>query len=112
MCGLVVTLELLERYARNQTPPPGAGWVNVALRECNGHEQVKRWLERARAPARAAPALLDPANCPDCEGRGLYYPDGARGGVAKCAHKGLRARLAERAQVEAQGHDPPAARAP
>ena len=105
MCGLEVSLELLERYARNQTPRLGGGWVNKALRECTDHEQVRRWLARQSAPAERPPELLDAKNCPDCSGGGYYYPEGLSKGVARCPHKGLYARLAE--AVEARAHAPP-----
>lgn len=105
VCGLVISLELLERYARNQTPRLGGGWINNALKGCTGHELVKRWLSQQSAPAERPPAVLDPKHCPDCEGRGMYYPEGPGKGVARCPHKGLYAQMTE--TVAARAHAPP-----
>ncbi|HEX7317651.1 MAG TPA: hypothetical protein VF297_27360 [Pyrinomonadaceae bacterium] len=35
-------------------------------------------------------AKVDAAQCPDCFGTGMYYPDGFEKGVAKCRHEKLR----------------------
>ena len=105
VCGLEVSLELLERYARNQTPRLGGGWVNNALRGCTGHELVKSWLARQSAPAERPPELLDAKHCPDCSGTGFIEPGGPGKGVKRCPHAGLYAQLAE--AVQARAHAPP-----
>lgn len=33
---------------------------------------------------------LDTKDCPDCQGTGFYYPEGAAKGVKRCEHKKLR----------------------
>jgi hypothetical protein len=101
VCGLEVTLELLRRYARNQTPLLTEAWVGKAFDECFRHGQVLDWLERVHAAAEKPPALLNAKDCPDCGGTGVYYPEGFGKGVAKCPHAGLYARLAETAQARA-----------
>ncbi len=35
-------------------------------------------------------ANLDTSRCPDCNGTGFYYPQGTKGGVARCKHERLR----------------------
>lgn len=36
------------------------------------------------------PEAIDTSKCPDCEGRGMWYPEGMdKGAVAKCQHKRL-----------------------
>jgi len=93
------SLEQLRRYARNQAPPLGEGWINVALAEQRrtgeGSEQVRDWLARRHPPATAvAPtesAKPDASGCPDCHGSGWYYPGGFANGTARCPH----ARLGE-----------------
>jgi hypothetical protein len=32
---------------------------------------------------------VDASQCPDCKGTGFFYPQGIKGGVARCKHKGL-----------------------
>ncbi|MEA2173514.1 MAG: hypothetical protein QOD00_1106 [Blastocatellia bacterium] len=32
---------------------------------------------------------VDASQCPDCKGTGFLYPQGIKGGVARCKHKGL-----------------------
>lgn len=51
LCGLVVSIELLERYARRQPTPLGTGWINSAWEGCNGHALVAVWLEREHKSA-------------------------------------------------------------
>jgi hypothetical protein len=94
----------LKAYARNQAPPLGRGWLHQAVKTGEWDEDVEEWeTERQQAaPADRLPEALDPKNCPDCEGRGMYYPEGPAKGVKKCPHKGLYAQLAETAQVRAQ----------
>jgi hypothetical protein len=41
-------------------------------------------------PQQAAPGV-DAANCPDCFGTGMYYPEGYDKGVARCRHERLGA---------------------
>jgi hypothetical protein len=57
---------------------------------------IAAWLakvdpERVRNGELPAPALIDASACPDCEGKGLYYPDPKNPGkgVAKCRHPRL-----------------------
>jgi hypothetical protein len=102
VCGLTVTLELLRRFWRNQTPQPNniEAMVGKSFDECFRHAQVSDWLERQSAPAEKS-AMLNPKDCPECEGRGVYYPEGLDKGVAKCSHSGLYALLAETAQARA-----------
>ncbi|HEX7312929.1 MAG TPA: hypothetical protein VF297_03365 [Pyrinomonadaceae bacterium] len=99
MCGLVVSLDLLRRYGRNQSPPLGEGWVGKAFDECFRHAQVREWLERQSAPTERPPALLNPRDCPDCAGTGFWEPGGRGKGVAKCPHDGLYAQLTEAVQA-------------
>ncbi len=35
-------------------------------------------------------STFDTSQCPDCNGTGFYYPQGAEGGVARCRHDRLR----------------------
>lgn len=107
VCGLTVTLELLRRFWRNQTPPPHnvEAMVGKSFDECFRHAQVREWLERQSAPAEKPPELLDPKGCPDCGGTGFYEPGGRGKGVARCPHEGLYAQLAE--TVQARAHAPP-----
>jgi hypothetical protein len=44
-----------------------------------------------------APATLkiDPSQCPDCYGTGMYYPEGFEKGVARCRHEQVAAATAE-----------------
>jgi hypothetical protein len=105
VCGLDVTLEMLERYARNHPKlKEPDGFVNAAWERCVGHALIKRWLERERTPAEAS-KLLNPKDCPDCGGTGMHYPEGYAKGVAKCPHAGLYAQL--HATAEARAHAPP-----
>lgn len=104
-CGLMVSLELLRRYARNQPQPLGEGWVGKAFGECYRHEQVRDWLKRQEGPAEKAPEVLNAKNCPDCGGTNFWEPGGRGKGVARCQHKGLYAQLAE--EVQARAHAPP-----
>lgn len=58
-------------------------------------KKEKRQLEAEAADAgqkSPAPApRLDAAQCPDCFGTGMFYPDGYEKGVAKCPHAKLTA---------------------
>lgn len=106
------SLKQLRRYARNQSPPLGEGWINITLREQQrtgtASEQVRDWYARQQPPeARAAaPAKPDVSACLDCGGTGFYYPAGHERGVAKCAHKGLLGALVSRATTESQAEQP------
>jgi hypothetical protein len=77
----------------------GDGWVTVALETGKHDWQVEQHLNPP-LPMPPAPVLLNPKECPDCEGRNFYYPAGPTGGVAKCPHDGLLKNLKARAEVE------------
>lgn len=97
----------LKAYGRNQTPPLGRGWLHQAVKTGEWDEDVEEWETERRqaAPADRLPEALDPKSCPDCEGRGFYYPEGPAKGVKRCPHEGLYTKLAE--AVQECAHAPP-----
>jgi hypothetical protein len=53
-------------------------------------KKEKRQIEAEAAEQKATPASkMDAAQCPDCFGTGMWYPEGFEKGVAKCQHKRL-----------------------
>ena len=91
VCKIEFTLEQLQRYARNESPPLGTGWMNNALEGCKGHVLFGEWLKRDCNPVQspAAQTPLDARQCPDCEGSGWCEPGGKGKGMAKCRHPRL-----------------------
>lgn len=55
---------------------------SIAGSATNKDKEINEKIKRG-APAR------DYSNCPDCEGRGYWWPEGFEKGVAKCKHKRL-----------------------
>lgn len=55
---------------------------SIAGSAANKDKDINERIKRG-APAR------DFSNCPDCEGRGYWWPEGFEKGVAKCKHKRL-----------------------
>ena len=55
---------------------------SIAGSATNKDKDINERIKRG-APAR------DFSNCPDCEGRGYWWPEGFEKGVAKCKHKRL-----------------------
>ena len=55
---------------------------SIAGDSTNKYKDINERIKRG-APAR------DFSNCPDCEGRGYWWPEGFEKGVAKCKHKRL-----------------------
>jgi len=64
---------------------PG-GYATVIYRSGEADSLIEEFLHAPRAP--------DVSLCPDCEGRGVYYPlgIGSEGGVKKCEHERLRSQ--------------------
>jgi hypothetical protein len=54
-------------------------------------KKEKRQIEAEVAQQKSSSSArkIDPAQCPDCFGTGMYYPDGYEKGVAKCRHERL-----------------------
>jgi hypothetical protein len=78
----------------------GDGWVTQALETGKHDWQVEQHLNPP-LPLPPTSVLLNPKECPDCEGTGFWSPGGRGKGVAKCPHNGLVARLKARADAEA-----------
>ena len=55
---------------------------SIAGSATNKDKDINERIKRG-APARNF------SNCPDCEGRGYWWPEGYEKGVAKCKHKRL-----------------------
>lgn len=83
------------RYAQQQRPPLGSGWV-VESGSGKYDEVIEVWIaeaERAGSSVEAARSrggtAVDARQCPDCQGTGMYYPQGYGKGAAKCRHQRL-----------------------
>lgn len=63
-----------------------AGAVGRKLHETGREDEfIAEWLATKDTPK------LDISQCPDCQGTGMYYPEGfGRGGVKKCDHARLK----------------------
>lgn len=102
-----------ERYARNHPAEirNPSGWASVARRTREWDEPVAHWCaehgidtftgepveETQKGPdgdAVSGAPVVDVAECPDCGGRGFYYPDGYEKGVTKCRHARLPKKVA------------------
>lgn len=75
------------------------GWVTVALETGKHDWQVEQHLNPP-LPLPPTSVLLNPKDCPDCNGTNFYEPAGRGKGVAKCPHTGLLAKLKARADAE------------
>lgn len=104
-------LATYDRYARNHAGDirNPAGWSSTARKTGEWDDQVAHWCaahaidprsgEPVGSPAGDAMlpafpsvgAVINAAECPDCKGRGMFYPDPANPnkGVAKCSHPRL-----------------------
>ncbi|MDQ1610313.1 MAG: hypothetical protein QOG00_244 [Pyrinomonadaceae bacterium] len=80
----------------------GDGWVTVALETGKHDWQIEQHLNPP-LPLPPTPVLLNPKDCPDCDGTNFYSPGGPGKGVARCPHTSLLAKLKARADVEANG---------
>ena len=86
--GSRFTIEECRRYAEHLRSTgqginnPG-GYATTIHRTGEADELIERFLN-------PAPAQLDSAQCPDCQGSGFYYPEGVGGGVVKCRHEKLK----------------------
>lgn len=72
---------------------PG-GFARTIYKSGSEDELIALWLaklEPERVESGELPAPLDTSACPDCEGRGIYYPDPVNPskGAAKCKHPHL-----------------------
>ncbi|HEX8503699.1 MAG TPA: hypothetical protein VF659_24150 [Pyrinomonadaceae bacterium] len=99
--GVGVSVEIsdkaLERYGRNQRGIRDVGaWVTTARRTGEWDRRVLSWCaEHGIDPSTGEPvnsggASVDTSKCPDCEGRGWWYPEGFEKGTAKCRHPRLQ----------------------
>lgn len=52
------------------------------------YNKIKENLKETNSKGRLTPEQIK--NCPDCQGVGMWYPDGPGKGVARCLHPGLR----------------------
>ena len=80
-----------ERYANRHNLH--TAWLNVSRRG-ESDEVIARDLARLRLTAAGVVEPVAPPDvsaCPDCEGRGLFYPAGFAKGAAKCRHPRLDA---------------------
>ena len=67
---------------------PG-GYATIIHRSGEADSLIEEFLNPAKA--------IDVNKCPDCEGRGMYYPNGIGiGPVVKCRHEKLKAATATR----------------
>ncbi|HEV2864410.1 MAG TPA: hypothetical protein VGX48_25650 [Pyrinomonadaceae bacterium] len=70
-------------------------------------KKEKRQLDAERSKEQPGPAhRVDAAQCPDCFGTGMWYPEGFDKGVARCEHKSLAkpdAQLPTEADVQGEG---------
>jgi hypothetical protein len=99
--GSKFSLEDCRRYADHlhasgQGMKNSGGFAKTIHRTGDEDLQIATWLakvepERVRSGELPAPSLVDASACPDCEGKGLYYPDPKNPGkgVAKCKHSRL-----------------------
>lgn len=81
------SLEECRRYAESLRADgitnPG-GYATKIHRNGEADDLIAAFLSPKDAPPK-----LDIRLCPDCEGRGFYYPNGIKEGVAKCRHERL-----------------------
>jgi hypothetical protein len=79
-------------YARNKPDSINNpdGWA-YSKRAVAGEfdDAIRAWVEQGK-PVGKEP-LRDTSACPDCAGKGFYYPEGPSKGVAKCSHPRLAA---------------------
>ncbi len=89
--GSRFTLEECRRYAKHlQSTGQGinnpGGYATTIHRTGEADLLIERFLH----PEEANPTSnFDASQCPDCNGTGFYYPQGAEGGVARCRHERL-----------------------
>lgn len=88
--GSSYTFDERQRYAKNQRPPLGSGWM---AQSASGKydELVGEWLRRQAGDV-PAEDVVDAVACPDCKGTGMWYPEGYEKGAAKCRHEKLRGK--------------------
>lgn len=91
--GSRFTLEECRKYAKHlQSTGQGinnpGGYATTIHRTGEADLLIESFLhpEAAKEPS----ANLDTSQCPDCNGTGFYYPQGAEGGVARCKHERFR----------------------
>ena len=99
--GSKFSLEDCRRYADNlhasgQGVTNPGGFARKIHQTGKEDAQIAEWLakidpERVKSGELPIPQRVDTSACPDCQGRGMYYPDPAnpRKGVAKCRHPRL-----------------------
>lgn len=78
----------------------GDGWVTEALDTGKHDWQVAQHLNPPLPLPPVAAVLLNPKDCPDCDGTGFRSPAGRGKGVVRCQHDGLLAKLKARAERE------------
>ncbi|HEX8650999.1 MAG TPA: hypothetical protein VF708_09155 [Pyrinomonadaceae bacterium] len=86
--GSKFTIEECRRFAEHLRSTgqginnPG-GYATTIHRTGEADELIERFLNPITS------TQLEASQCPDCQGRGFYYPNGLAGGVAKCRHENL-----------------------
>jgi hypothetical protein len=68
--------------AASTKAPPAIAQSSIAPPSANKDKELN---ERLKREARTR----DFSDCPDCQGKGFYWPEGYERGVAKCKHKRL-----------------------
>jgi hypothetical protein len=83
-------------HASGQGVTNPGGFARAIHKSGAEDSQIAAWLaeispERVRSGELPVPAKIDASNCPDCAGRGLYFPDPAhpQKGVDRCRHPRL-----------------------
>lgn len=66
--------------------PAGAAPDAVAVRGATGAQPADSNRKALKESNKGEVAPPDYKNCPDCQGRGFWYPEGVEKGVAKCKH--------------------------
>jgi hypothetical protein len=86
--GSKFTIEECRRYAEHLRSTgqginnPG-GYATTIHRTGEADELIEGFLKPTTS------VLVDPSQCPDCQGSGFYYPNGPNGGVVRCKHEKL-----------------------
>jgi hypothetical protein len=90
--GSQFTIEECRRYAEHlhstgQGINSPGGYATTIHRTGEADVLIESFIHHA---ASDPSSNVDTSQCPDCKGTGFYYPQGIKGGVARCQHKGLR----------------------
>jgi hypothetical protein len=90
--GSQFTLEECRRYAEHLHSTgqginnPG-GYATTIHRTGEADVLIESFIHQEASDPSSS---VDASQCPDCNGTGFYYPQGIKGGVARCKHKRLR----------------------